>query len=262
MVGKGWIVACLLVCQSVWAAPLTVLVGQHKPPYIKLDTVSGYEIELLREVVRRMGYEAEFTFLPNSRIRSQLERGFGDIASLQPNEPDEPGLFFSQPYIRYQNVVVARQSDELTLQHPADLALLTTVAFQGATMVLGADYRDAVALQQGYLETVDQQAQVEMLFSGRVKAIVLDRNIFTYHQQQSKRALPAVIHELFGSTLYRAAFRDPVLQRRFDQALLSVLLDNWYEQLQLKYLLQLNQELPNRFYCNDTPAVSTMQPAG
>ena len=120
MAGKGWVVACLLVCQSVWAAPLNVLVGQHKPPYIKLDTVSGYEIELLREVVRRMGYEAKFTFLPNSRIRSQLESGFGDIASLQPNEPDEPGLFFSQPYIRYQNVVVARQSDELTLQHPAD----------------------------------------------------------------------------------------------------------------------------------------------
>ncbi|MBZ9610086.1 hypothetical protein [Rheinheimera maricola] len=48
------------------------------------------------------------------------------------------------------------------------------------------------------------------------------------------------MHGIISSTLYRAAFRDPVLQRQFDRALLSVLLDNWYEQLQLKYLQQLN----------------------
>ncbi|MGP9800365.1 substrate-binding periplasmic protein [Rheinheimera sp. NSM] len=246
-----WLVFCisLLCCAQALSAPLNVLVGQNKPPYIRLEAVSGYEIELLREVVRRMGHEAVFIFVPNARIRPLLESGNGDIASLQPDLADETGLFFSQPYIRYQNVVVTRSSDELTVQHPADLAAKTVIAFQGATKVLGADYTDAIRLNSQYSETVDQRAQVDMLFSDRVQAIVLDRNIFTFHQQNNTAPAAVTMHEVFGSTLYRAAFRDPVLQRAFDRALLSVVLDTWYQQLQLKYFMQLNQQLPNKFYC-------------
>ena len=90
-----------------------------------------------------------------------------------------------------------------------------------------------------------------MLFNGRVQAIVLDRNIFMHHQQTSMAPVAVQMHELFNSSLYRAAFREPALQRDFDRALLSVLLDNWYLQLQQKYFLQQNQQLPNKFYCND-----------
>ena len=246
-----WLVFCIsvLCCARAFSAPVNVLVGQNKPPYIRLEAVSGYEIELLREVVRRMGHEAVFIFVPNARIRSLLETGNGDIASLQPNLADETGLFFSQPYIRYQNVVVSRSDEELTLQHPADLAGKSVVAFQGAAKVLGPDYHDAVRLNRQYSETVDQRAQVDMLFNNRVQAIVLDRNIFTFHQQNSNAPAAVVMHELFGSTLYRAAFRDPVMQRDFDRALHSVTLDAWYQQLQLKYFMQLNQQLPNKYYC-------------
>ncbi|HEX5792339.1 MAG TPA: transporter substrate-binding domain-containing protein, partial [Rheinheimera sp.] len=251
----GWLAVlwcgtfALTASLSMQAAPINVLVGQNKPPYIRLETVSGFELELLREVVRRMGHEAVFVFVPNSRIRALLESGNGDIATLQPNQPDEPGLFFSQPYIRYQNVVVSRTNDELTIQHPADLAGKAVIAFQGASRVLGPDYRDTAAQNKVYQETVDQRAQVEMLLQGRAQAIVLDRNIFTYHQQNAASPVAVTLHELFDSTLYRAAFRDPALQRSFDKALLSVTLDSWYQQLQLSYFMQLNQQLPNRYYC-------------
>ena len=239
----------LLLSVPAIAAPLNVLVGQNKPPYIRLETVSGYELELLREIVRRMGHEAVFVFVPNSRIRGLLESGNGDIASLQPITADETGLFFSQPYIRYQNVVVSRANDELNVQHPADLANKAVIAFQGASKVLGADFADAMLANNKYQETVDQRAQVEMLLQGRVDAIVLDRNIFTFHQQNTTERVAVKVHELFKHTLYRAAFRDAALQRAFDKALLSVLLDNWYQQLQLGYFMQQNQNLPNRFYC-------------
>lgn len=249
---RKWMMLALIVLCSgqLSAAPLNVLVGQNKPPYIRLETVSGYELELLREVIRRMGHEAVFVFVPNSRIRALLESGNGDVATLQPMTADEPGVFFSQPYIRYQNVVVSRSSDELTIQHPADLAGKAVIAFQGASKVLGADYRDAALQNKSYQETVDQRAQVEMLLQGRAAAIVLDRNIFTFHQQNSAMPAAVTVHELFDATLYRAAFRDPALQRSFDKALLSVVLDNWYQQLQMSYFMQLNQQLPNRFYCD------------
>ena len=236
---------------TVQAAALNVLVGQNKPPYIRLETVSGYELELLREIVRRMGHEAVFVFVPNSRIKTLLESGDGDIGTLQPIDNGDPQLFYSQPYIRYQNVIVSRSADDLTITHPGDLADKQVVAFQSATKVLGADYRDAVANNPGYLETIDQKAQVDMLFSGRVQAIVLDRNIFMHHQQTNVAPAAVQMHELFNASLYRAAFREPALQRDFDRALLSVLLDNWYLQLQQKYFLQQNQQLPNQYYCID-----------
>ncbi len=90
-----------------------------------------------------------------------------------------------------------------------------------------------------------------MLFSGRAQAIVLDRNIFLYYQQTAAAPVAVKMHEFFGSNLYRAAFRDQALQRDFDRALLSVQLDNWYQQLQQTYFMQQNQQLPNRFYCDD-----------
>lgn len=248
-----WLVLAIsvLCCARGFSAPLNVLVGQNKPPYIRLETVSGYEIELLREVVRRMGHEAVFVFVPNSRIRTLLDSGNGDIASLQPNDVVDAEVYFSQPYIRYQNVLVTLATDELPITHPADLSDKLVVAFQGASKVLGADYRDAVADNPGYIETVDQKAQVEMLFGGRAQAIVLDRNIFMHHQHTSSASAAVKVHELFSSSLYRAAFRDPALQRDFDRALLSVIMDNWYRQLQQSYFMQQNQQLPNRFYCND-----------
>lgn len=263
-------------CLSANASTLTVLVGQHKPPYIHLDnirqqknaqtvaaaetiadSVVGFEIELLRETVKRMGYEAEFVYLPNARIRHQLEAGVGDIATLQPvvAQPEEPGLYFSEPYIRYQNVVVSRQADTFLITKPSDLVKLTTVAFQGASVVLGSAFNDMVQLATDYRETIDQKSQVDALLSGRADAIVLDRNIFTHHHHEAIAPVEVVMHELFGSTLYRAAFRDVQLQRAFNRALLSVELDHWYQQLQLKYFKQLNQSLPSALLC-DGPVTS------
>lgn len=246
---KWAVLALLLGSCSLFAAPINVLVGQNKPPYIRLETISGFEIELLREVVKRMGHEAVFIFAPNSRIRSLLESGNGDIATLQEMQNAEPGLFFSQPYIRYQNVVISRAADELAIQHPADLSNKIVVAFQGASRYLGADYRDAMQNNKGYLETIDQKAQVDMLFSGRADAVVMDRNIFLHNQQLSSTHLAVQIDELFKPTFYRAGFVDAGLQHAFDRALLSVVLDDWYRQLQLKYFMQTNQELPLDTLC-------------
>lgn len=263
--------AVFLLCLETVAAPLTVLVGQHKPPYIDLEhsngsdaeisqetiargvTASGFEIELLREIVKRMGHEAVFVHVPNARIRLQLEAGAGDIATLQPvypAQPDETDLYFSEPYVRYQNVVVTRLADNLTLTQPSDLAKYSMVAFQGASVVLGQAFSQMVRTASAYRETVDQKAQADALLNGRVDAIVVDRNIFTHHHQHASQPVEVVMHELFHSTLYRAAFRSVRLQQAFNRALLSVLLDHWYQQLQLRYFKQLNQTLPSAALCS------------
>ena len=69
-----WLAFVLILISDnrLFAAPLNVLVGQNKPPYIELETQSGYALDLLAEIVRRMGHEAVFIFVPNARIRLLL----------------------------------------------------------------------------------------------------------------------------------------------------------------------------------------------
>ncbi|MDX1538287.1 substrate-binding periplasmic protein [Arsukibacterium sp.] len=248
-----WIVSLLLLLAStlVTAAPLTVLVGQQKPPYINTANISGYEVELLAEVVNRMGYEPVFVFVPNARIKPLLEQGEGDIASLQPVTTNETGLFYSDPYIRYQNIAVSRAADELMISHSSDLGRYPVLAFQNARTVLGPDFTDMARISADYRETVDQQAQLKMLLSRRVQVVVMDRNIFNHYRLQQDSNDELAVHALFDTTLYRAAFRDAAIQRAFDRALLSVMLDSWYLRLQRKYFGEVNQTLQHSLLCED-----------
>ncbi|MAD77362.1 MAG: amino acid ABC transporter/signal transduction system protein [Rheinheimera sp.] len=250
----NWILVLLLLATQgvLAAAPLTVLVGQQKPPYINTANISGYEVELLAEVVSRMGYEPVFLFVPNARIKPLLLQGEGDIASLQPVSNEEAGLFYSNPYIRYQNIAVSLAKDKLVISHSSDLGRYSVLAFQNASLVLGPDYTDMVKISANYRETVDQQAQLTMLLSQRVQVVVMDRNIYNYYRLQHDDAEAMAMHPLFNTTVYRAAFRDANVQRAFDRALLSVILDSWYQRLQRKYFGEENQSLPHSLLCTDS----------
>lgn len=250
----NWILGLLLLAQQgmLAAAPLTVLVGQQKPPYINTANISGYEVELLAEVVSRMGYEPVFLFVPNARIKPLLLQGEGDIASLQPVANEEAGLFYSNPYIRYQNVAISLANDKLVIGHSSDLGRYSVLAFQNARLVLGPDYTDMARISANYRETVDQQAQLTMLLSKRVQVVVMDRNIFNYYRLQHDDAQEMAIHPLFNTTVYRAAFRDAKVQRAFDRALLSVILDSWYQRLQRKYFGEENQGLQHSLLRTDS----------
>jgi len=250
----NWILVLLLVAAQgvLAAAPLTVLVGQQKPPYINTANISGYEVDLLAEVVSRMGYEPVFLFVPNARIKPLLLQGEGDIASLQPVTNGEADLFYSNPYIRYQNIAISLAKNQLAINQSSDLARYSVLAFQNARLVLGPDYTDMARISDDYRETVDQQAQLTMLLSQRVQVVVMDRNIFNYYRLQHDNAEDMAMHPLFNNTAYRAAFRDAKLQRAFDRALLSVMLDSWYQRLQRKYFGEENQSLQHRLLCTDS----------
>lgn len=54
---------------------LTILVGLDKPPYIDLNDSSGYELDLLRLLTKKMGYDAVFLHVPNARIKDLMLGG-------------------------------------------------------------------------------------------------------------------------------------------------------------------------------------------
>lgn len=233
---------CLLLLSSLTLQvlaqekpPLQVLVGMNKPPYVQIETSDGFELELLREIVLRMGYRAEFTNVPNKRIQTLLQQGIGDIATLQPMNNAQSELFYSCPYIRYQNVVVSLEADALSIIQFNDLRNLSVLAFQNASQLLGEDYRQAVEHSYKYRETVEQSTQVESLHKKRVQALVLDVNIFYYHHDKISPPQQVKIHPLFPASYYRAAFRKAEDAKAFDAALKAVLQEEKYHLLQERY---------------------------
>ena len=232
----------LLVSISLSAErTLTVLVGMDKPPYIQLQDGTGFELELLREVSRKMGYEAVYLHVPNARIRYLLEQGHGDVATLQ-QPADEPSeLYYSQPYVRYQNAVISLRERELVIQHPQDMQPLRVSAFQNAHFVLGADFQAMAQNSSRYQETTNQQAQVSLLLAGRIDAAVMDINIFHYFRRVSGDNQPIQLHTIFPPSDYRAVFREQSLQQAFDRAMHAFMTSPDYSRLQLEFFGSVNQ---------------------
>lgn len=230
-----WFISAFWSAATLGDKPLQLLVGMNKPPYIQVDSSDGYEIELLREITRMMQLPAEFTYVPNKRIFPLLQQGIGDIETLQKQTDGNPGIYYSCPYIRYQNVAVTLAANQISLNDPADLAPYSILAFQNAVQVLPEAYQRIALTSPSYRETVDQRTQVEMLQKQRVQVVVMDMNIFFYYHTKAEQAGQVQIHPLFAPTFYRAAFRSRELANAFNQALQQVQRSAAYSLLQERY---------------------------
>ena len=240
------LVLCMLLAStsSLAEKTLTVLVGMDKPPYIQLQDGTGYELELLRAVFLDMGYHAIFLHVPKARIRYLLQLGHGDVATLQGFAEPTTDLFYSMPYIRYQNAVITLKLRELQVQHSQDLARMSVIAFQNANRVLGPDFAEMADASRRYQETTNQKTQVDMLLANRVDAVVMDINIFHYFRRGANDNQPIQLHSLFPASEYRAAFRERGLQQAFDQAFAKLQRQEQYRQLQLEFFGSVNQLIP------------------
>ncbi len=223
---------------------LTILVGLDKPPYIDLNDSSGYELDLLRLLTKKMGYEAVFLHVPNARIKDLMLDGRADIATLQKPESTEPQFYFSQPYIRYQNVAASLSSKSLQLQRLDQLKPYSVVAFHNARTLLGPEYQKMVRLALNYQEVANQSQQLQMLLLERCDVVVMDRNIFYYYAKLAGQSMqPFDLAPVFSPSLYSAAFKNERLRAKFDKALAEIQQEPIFTQLQLKYFSEVNQQL-------------------
>jgi polar amino acid transport system substrate-binding protein len=223
---------------------LTILVGLDKPPYIDLDDSSGYELDLLRVLTKKMGYDAVFLHVPNARIKDLMLADKADIATLQKPDPEQQKLHYSQPYIRYQNVAASLSVNSLQLHQMEQLKPYAVVAFHNARTLLGPDYQQLTAQLRSYQEVANQSQQLQMLLLARCDVVVMDRNIFYYYAKQAGHSMqPFDLAPVFQPSLYSAAFKNVYLKRKFDKALAEIQQEPIFTQLQLKYFSEVNQQL-------------------
>jgi ABC-type amino acid transport substrate-binding protein len=157
--GKLTVMAAVLwafACGSATASeavrtliPGTLQIGTYfvNPPfeYVSNDTRTGFEVDLMEEVARRLGLKAVFFNTHWETILQQLQDGRYDciVGAITITPERERLLAWSMPYITTTLSLVVNRAKTPEISHLADLRR-ATVGLQAAT----TDYDAALAMQR------------------------------------------------------------------------------------------------------------------
>jgi polar amino acid transport system substrate-binding protein len=223
---------------SAQGKELDIAVGWTKPPYVISNDNSGFELDLVRAVLKSIGHDIIPIYVPFGRSAIMLLQGQVDMAlTINQRLIDRPELL-SDVYIVYQNVAISLKSKKLTISSIDDLSNYSIVAFQNATIVLGEEFSQTVKLSRLYTELPEQKRQTEMLLLGNTDVVVMDINIFIHFSREltGVSQLDKVnIHPVFPPSPYHVAFNDLALKQQFNVALAEFIQTQAYTDLVNRY---------------------------
>lgn len=209
----------------VGARTVTVL-APELPPMMSAEG-TGREASIIAEALAACGHKAEFRIVPFGRHWVDFREGAAvDALATVPQGMAMPGAR-SVPYIRYQNGASVLKGSGLRVASLADLAGKRVITFSGAPEVLPG-LRAAIPSFADFRERADQMVHSNLLFAGRVDAVLADGLIFAeYNRQLMDKAqgggLPfdprqdVVFTAIFPPTPYAMVFRDAGLREEFDR---------------------------------------------
>ncbi|WP_088328957.1 transporter substrate-binding domain-containing protein [Lacimicrobium sp. SS2-24] len=180
----NWVYAVLLLtfCVTVKAAELTVAFGQSRPPYVDEVLADGISVRLFDAVAQKLEWQYQAIFVSNLRMDKLLEQGQVDISvEVQPNNPS---LFYSQPFIAYYNYAIHRHSADLALNDINDLQHFSLCAWQSANEHIGIS--TWTENKADYWEYPEQKWQVADWLNGRCEVVLIDETLLSWHLQQFK----------------------------------------------------------------------------
>lgn len=212
------------------ARPVTIL-APELPPMMTADG-TGREASIIKETLAACGHEAHFKVVPFGRHWNDYRDGVQaggqvDAVTTVPSGMEMPGSR-SVPYIFYQNGASVLKSSGLTVRSLADLAGKRVITFSGAPDVLPG-LRAAIPSFGDFRERADQMVHSNLLFAGRVDAVLADGLIFAEYNRQLQEkaksagglpfdpAQPVQFTAIFPPTSYSMVFRDESLRADFDR---------------------------------------------
>lgn len=238
---------CVLLSIPAVARQIDVVVGWDKPPYVIAESHSGFELELMRQILAELGHDMLPIYVPFGRTPRLINARGADIGLTMNARHPVDNAILSRVYVVYQNVAITLQKRHLVISELNDLRRHSVAAFQTASHVLGKEYRDVVSQHPSYIEIPQQRRQVSLLLAGSIDVAVMDRNIFTHlrNKQPAERQAEVDIHPVFGVSPYRAAIVEDELRRQFNQTLATFIDDGRYQALIDRFgLVNLIAEIP------------------
>ncbi|PIW62509.1 transporter substrate-binding domain-containing protein [Shewanella sp. CG12_big_fil_rev_8_21_14_0_65_47_15] len=194
-------------------------------PYF-LDEHHGIQYELVQSILHHAGLRLDQVVLaPNFRSQRLLSQG--EVDCFINAQSGLNGMYYSQPYHRFHDVVAVRTDSAINIGVVADLNGLSVAGFQHAKQVLGAEFLHFAQDNPRYVEVPNQLSQVNMLLHGRVDAIVIEEGVLSWYwneiAKKSLREPPQLtIFPIFSPIELRIACWDPKLIESLNQGISSM----------------------------------------
>ena len=215
-----------------------------KAPYFWIGGggAQGAELDLVRAILRRAGYDITARAMSNNGVRASFATSPIDFAAgLQLT--DLPGYCHTAVYMTYHNVAISKRARNVTLNKPEDLLRYRVAIRQYLYFDLKMNELSGVmpsAIPESFTEFTSQDEQIRFFFADRSDLIVLDRLIFDWYAKRlgflpdQKSALE--FHEIFPSGHgVRAVFRQKNLCALFDRNLAALIADGTYRAIWKAY---------------------------
>jgi polar amino acid transport system substrate-binding protein len=81
-------------------------VSTEFPPYVIKhgDEISGFDVDLVRELCKKLGFEAEFTIVPWTRALEYVKAGVDGILAPAWSEDRAQCMYFTEQPIRHERI--------------------------------------------------------------------------------------------------------------------------------------------------------------
>ena len=237
------VVLALSSFTQLYADTLRVGFGANRPPYVMSETHRGIEIDIVSHVLRELGYQVDPVYLTPKELHLNIAENKLDISTNLREKYDFKNLYYSAPYIQYNNVAVSKVSRVKTIRSIAGLAGYRIAAWQLARIDLGPDFK-AVANQLGpyYYEHHNQKEQSRDFWNDKIDILIIDRAIFSWMKKTLSNEVnteaPVDMAAIFSEpTEYSVGFRDRSLRDDFNKGLSRLRRSGGYQEIINHYLV-------------------------
>ncbi len=230
----------IILSSNAYSKELIVGAGDFEPFFVKKGE-TGLFLDLTREVFKQMpDYNIKFRFAPNKRLLQEINLGRLD-AACNIFKGSDTKAFLSSPLFRFSDVAVTMKKNNLEINKIADLTGKSIVAYQGATDLLGEEYKN-ITLSSGtkYKENANQETTTAMLIKGRVDVRVGDIFIFLHaiNSPANKGKVTIkdfTVHRIWPDVFSCIAFKDKKIRDEADKAIETIKANGTFDAVYKKY---------------------------
>lgn len=196
----------------------------------------GFDIDLAKEVARRMNVDVEFKGIPWDTKYDELESGKIDIIwsgfNITPERKEH--VIFSRPYMENRQVIIVAKGNDLEIISVADLA----GKIVGTQLSSPAEYfiNQEAILRDSFAQfvTYDNYKHVfESLAAGELDAVICDELVARYEMNRHQDIFEAIEATIGYTTEVAIGFRkdDTALRDKVQEVLDEMIRDGTAEEI-------------------------------
>ena len=228
---------------------LNVVLGVDKPPFVfGKSSKKGIEPDLLIEAFALVNYDIKITQKPKSYLQNILSQN-NNIDAVGTISKTDDKLFDSDPFTSYENYVITRKDSNLIIDSLDDLASIQFVTWNGAYNDLGEKFYKYFnpingIFRYSYNDNFSQKDDVQMFFSGKVDAIIIDKTIFNWYKIHLNNKDEYEFHNIFPQKkVYPMTFRSKKVRDDFNIGLKKLKDSGRYDEIIEFYQTQDVEEM-------------------